>query len=88
MTRPAMMPETTPDFMAPAWAACLRWAIGEAQVRADFEAATGHRWSHSATAMPMASALEAMIDSATGHDKAYVEAFIAWFNENVWGEVE
>lgn len=28
---------------------------------------------------------EEMIDKATGHDKAMSQAFVNWFNENVWG---
>ena len=27
-----------------------------------------------------------MIDQATGHERAFVEQFAAWFNKNVWGE--
>jgi len=27
-----------------------------------------------------------MIDEATGRNRAFVEQYVAWFNENVWGE--
>jgi hypothetical protein len=76
------MPSTTPDFMAPAWASALHWAIGSDHVRADFEAMTGKKWT------PPRNGLDRMIDEATGADKEYIEAFVAWFNEHVWGDVE
>ena len=76
------MPATTPDYMAGAWYDCLSWAIGEPKVREDFEKATGHRW------VPPRNGIEAAIDKATGADKAYIDAFVKWFNECVWGDVE
>lgn len=31
------------------------------------------------------SSPDQMIDEATGVDRAFIEAFAQWFNENVWG---
>jgi hypothetical protein len=77
--RPKLMPAGTPDYMAGAWASCLSWAIGKDEMRADFEKETGRHWS------PPRSGLDRAIDEATGADRAYIEAFITWFNEHVWG---
>jgi hypothetical protein len=82
MTRPSLMPADTPDYMAPAWASCMSWAISEADIRAAFEAETGHQYS------PPKNGLERMIDEATGHGNAYVKAFVTWANENVWGALD
>jgi hypothetical protein len=80
-SRPRLMPETTPDYMAPAWTSCLYWAIGEPDIRRQFFEATGRRWT-----LPR-NALEQAIDGATGADKKFLEEFVKWFNENIWGDV-
>lgn len=77
--RPALMPSDTPDHMAPAWAACMQWALRKEEIRATFEAETGCRYS------APKSAIDRMIDNATGHGDAYVRAFVQWANEHVWG---
>lgn len=77
--RPHLMPADTPMYMAPAWIACMQWALANDSIRAQFESDTGNHYT------PPRTALDAMIDSATGHGSAYVEAFVAWANENVWG---
>lgn len=74
-TRPADMPADTPDYMAPAWASCMHWAIGNAEVRATFEESTGWR------ARPEWGPAE------VAYSREYVKAFIAWANENVWGHI-
>ena len=80
--RPELMPADTPDYMAPAWAACMSWALGDPVVRSEFEAATGMRWT------PPKNAIDRAIDAATGHGDAYVRAFIQWANVNVWGPLD
>lgn len=80
--RPRLMPSDTLDYMAPAWADCMHWVLGEEQIRAAFEAETGHAYQ------PPQSGLEKMIDEATGHGTAYIEAFIRWANENIWGPID
>lgn len=77
--RPKGMPDDTPDYAAPAWAACLSWAIGKAEIRAEFEAETGRRYTAPKTP------IDAAIDKATGYSDAYVAAFIEWANANIWG---
>ena len=70
-------------LMAVTWRDCLVWAASEDGFRARFEADTGMKLPKSSS-----SPLDKMIDEATGFDKAIAEAFIDWFNENVWGDEE
>jgi hypothetical protein len=67
-------------IMAQAWVDCLRWSVTEPEILAAFRAATGSDYS------PGATPIERMIDQATGRDREFVEQYVAWFNENVWGE--
>lgn len=80
--RPSLMPADTPDYMAPAWASCMSWVLGDPDMRVAFEADTGMKF------IPPRNGLERMIDDATGHGDAYVAEFIRWANENVWGHIE
>jgi hypothetical protein len=80
--RPKLMPVETPDYMAEAWLDCLRWAVEEPSIVAAFTEATGHRWT------APRNGIERAIDDATGAGKKYIEAFVTWYNENVWGKVE
>lgn len=82
MDRPSLMPADTPDFMAPAWASCMSWAIVQPNVLAAFRAETGNTWT------PGKTGLEQAIDSASGADRAFMEAFITWANVNVWGPID
>ena len=75
------MPEDTPEWMVDAWFSCISWALGEPEIRAAFEADTGHRY------IAPSNAIEVAIDESTGHGKAYVKAFVAWANVNVWGSM-
>jgi hypothetical protein len=68
--------------MAPAWASCMRWALGNDDVRAAFESATAHRY------VPPKNGLEQMIDEVSGQGTAYVKAFVLWANEHVWGAMD
>lgn len=77
--RPVGMPDDTPDYMAGAWIGCMQWAIGEPEIREEFEAETGHRYVAPRTP------IDKMIDDATGHGTDYVAAFVEWANKNVWG---
>jgi hypothetical protein len=71
------------DLMIIAWRDCLMWAQGEPEIRATFEAETGMKLPSDS-----ASPIERMVDKATGYDAAWANAFIAWFNKNVWGPVD
>ena len=53
------------------------------------ECGAGRRLSgeHGARLNPGRTPLDRMVDEATGADKAFLEAFAAWMNANVWGEV-
>lgn len=74
-------PDTTPDYMWPAWEGCLRWALGKDEILNAFRAETGNQWH------PGRTPIDRMIDKATGVDREFMVAFVAWFNENVWGDV-
>ena len=67
-------------IMAQAWVDCLRWSIKEPEILAAFQAATGCDFT------PSATAIERMIDQATGREREFVEQYVAWFDENVWGK--
>lgn len=68
-----------PKFMRHAWAGCLSWAIGEPAIMEHF------RQDRPDVIIPKSGGLEGMIDKAAGVDRVCVEAFILWFNENIWG---
>ena len=72
-------PKDTPDYAYPAWAAALRVASQDPVAVAAFTRETGFVY------LSPQSAMDVMIDQATGRDQAYVRAFVAWFNEKVWG---
>ncbi len=78
-TRPKLMPADTPDYMDGAWLGALHWAIGETEVLERFSAETGVHWH------PGRTPIDRMIDEATGADRKFIEAFIEWFNVNIWG---
>lgn len=80
--RPSLMPLDTPDYMAPAWAAFMRWAIGHEETIEAFRAETGNNWR------PASDALGEQIDKATGADDAFVRDFVVWANGALWGPVE
>jgi hypothetical protein len=66
-------------IMAQAWVDCLRWSVTEPAILAAFRAASG------CTFTPGRTPIDHMIDQATGRDREFVEQYIAWFHENVWG---
>jgi hypothetical protein len=76
------LPSDTPAYMFPAWFSCLRSSLGIAEIRAAFEAESGLRW------LPPTSKLDELIDDATEASRAYLMAFIPWFNTNVWGPID
>jgi hypothetical protein len=82
MTRALDLTPHMPDdpLMVPAWTACLLWAVQHPEMLQEFRVATGMQWQ------PGRTGLERAIDEATGADDAFVEAFVRWFNANVWGE--
>lgn len=73
---------TYPDnhVMAIAWRDCMAWVLSDPKQCRQFEAATGVKIGR--------APIEAMIDGATGHDhyQHVADAFVEWFNANVWGE--
>jgi len=57
--------------------ALVNWRTGDL---AEFRADTGCDFT------PRLTSIDWMIDEATGRERAFVEQYVAWFNENVWGE--
>ena len=64
-------------IMTPAWVDCLRWSIGEPEILAEFRADTRYDFTSRLTS------IDRMIDEATRRKRAFVEQYVAWFNENV-----
>ena len=77
--RPALMPSDTPDFAAPDWISCLHAHVTNTDVLRIFRLETGNTWA------PATDPISAAVDSATGADRAFIEAFVRWFNERIWG---
>ena len=77
------LPKGTPEYMAPAYYGCLNWAIGNEGIRKQFEDETGIK-------IPSAprSALDKLIDEATGVYAEYFKKFKEWHDEKIWGDVE
>jgi len=69
-------------LMAASWLAAIRCAL---TTQPDMIAAFTKETGLVLPSQPR-SAIEAMIDNATGVDRKFVDAFVDWFNVNVWGE--
>jgi hypothetical protein len=67
-------------LMRQAWGDCLLWAIHEPAILQQFQQDTG------LMCRPAKTAIEQMIDEASGRDESVAIAFVKWFNENVWGD--
>ena len=78
----SLMPDDTPDYMAPAWIGLIEWAIGEKEIVACYRKETGDTWE------PGQTPLEQKIDAACGADRAFMKRFILWVNENLWGKID
>lgn len=72
----------TDPLMRCVWLDAVAWAVGHAELMADFRAATGLRW-HAPS-----NHIERLIDEATDASGAFLLAFVRWFNREHWGEVE
>lgn len=68
--------------MLDAWVGLLHFAIGEREIRAQFKAETGYDLD----AFIGRSALDALIDQATGHEREAFVAFCDWVTVNMWGD--
>jgi len=78
----ALRPIDTPDYMTDAWIGCIQFAIGQPEIVEQFRRDTGLRWTLAR------NGFEQAIDTATGADRAFIEAFIKWANVNVWGPMD
>jgi hypothetical protein len=70
------------EIMAVMWAGSLQYCIGRSDMLAAFRAETGLTWS------PGRTAIESMIDEATGAAADFILQFAKWHNKNIWGEDE
>ncbi len=66
--------------MEPAWGACVAWAMGIDELREQFKHDTGHDLDSL-----HGSAVEQMIDEATGRTREIMAAWCDWVTENIWG---
>ena len=69
---------TPEDFNELAWHDAVLWAFDEPDLRAQFQADTGIDLA--------TSGIDRLIDEATGKRDEDLEAFIAWFDRNLWGD--
>lgn len=69
-------------IMAAMWAGLVRYVASRQDFIEHFEEVTGHKWIFDAARPP----IERMVDKATGHDQAIVDAFVDYVNEYHWGE--
>jgi hypothetical protein len=68
--------------MMEAWVGALHYALGEPSIMARYRADTGDKW------MPASTAIDKMIDEASGRKQKFLVAFVRWFNEHVWGPID
>lgn len=74
-----LMPD---DALIPGmWYSCIHWALGKPEFIEAFQKDTGNNYR------PPKSAIEKMVDEATGADKDFIREFAKWVNKNIWGEV-
>ena len=70
-------------IMAAGWLGCVNWAWGKPEIRAQFLKETG-------LILAPATPFERMIDKSCGvvytPNEEIAEKFVAWVNENIWGE--
>jgi hypothetical protein len=78
------LPKDTPEYMAPAYFGCLRWALGVEGILEEFKKDTGKSFS------PARSGLDKLIDDAAGFNPGedFLRSFVPWFNQWVWGGIE
>jgi hypothetical protein len=76
-----LIPEGMPEYVIPAWLACVRWSVTEPEIVEAFVRDTGE-------VIPSAprTVIEATVDEACGRDLKVIRAFFKWFNKSVWGE--
>ena len=72
-------PPDTPQYAYPMWASALRAASQEPGAFSAFLEDTGYIYS-----VPK-SPIDALIDQSTGREEDFLNAFVTWFNEKVWG---
>jgi hypothetical protein len=77
-----LRPSDTPEYMTPAWLGCISFALGQPELLQAFRADTGNHWT------PASTGIDRLIDQATGADWQFIEAFILWVNDNVWGPLD
>jgi hypothetical protein len=70
----------TAPLMAQAWDDCLHYTSSDPEALAAFHADTGSTFTLGRTP------IDRMIDKATGRERAFVEQYLTWLTENVWGE--
>ncbi len=73
-----LMPQD--PVMAAAWVGSLRYVLSRDDILAAFRKQTGNNWK------PAESAIDRMIDEATGVEVDFIRAFAKWHNEHIWGE--
>jgi hypothetical protein len=61
------------------WIGAVRAVLATPALMESFRTETGRTWT------PGRTTIDRLIDDATGADRAFFEAFLTWFNAEVWG---
>lgn len=75
------IPEGHEALNAIAWRDCCLWAFGEPAIRKRFKDEAGIDLDTGSL-----SPIGRLVDDATGKKPADLNAFVAWFNREIWGE--
>ena len=62
------------------WASFVQWAMGEAEIRQQFQDETGFDLD----SLNTQSMIERMVDDATGRTDQVMQAWVEWVTENWW----
>lgn len=73
--------EPTDPLMVWPWYDLLRFCLGQPDCVAQFRADTGETWE-----LAGRTPLDRMIDTATGREALFFQAFAKWMNQTQWGE--
>jgi len=69
-----------PDgYLQNAWLGLVNFALGSDDILAHFRADTGNNFQ------PASTAIDKMIDEATGSEIQFLDDFLGWLNKNRWG---
>ena len=78
-TNPVEKHRPEDPLMAIAWSGFIRYSIGNSEIINNFRKDTGNTYK------PPKTAMDQMVDDATGHSDEFLDQFLGWLNKNYWG---